>query len=52
MTDSEKAAFVLEMISNDNVSIPASLARKLAECQVWLETLTDPKRGLESVSKD
>lgn len=39
MTTQERAAFVLTMINSDQVSIPASMAKNLAECQTWLEQL-------------
>lgn len=43
MSKAEKAAFVLAMISSDQVSIPASMAKNLAECQQWLESMTEIK---------
>lgn len=44
MSESEKAQFVLAIISSDQVSIPASLAKQLVECQEWLELFAAPDK--------
>ena len=40
MTIPQRAAFVLAMVSADQLMTPASMARKLAECQDWLEDMS------------
>ena len=36
MTDKEKAEFILAILDNDGVMIPAALAEKLVECKTWM----------------
>lgn len=50
MTEQEKAEFVLAMITNEGITIPASLARQLVECQEWLTKLSEVK--LKNVAKN
>ena len=47
MTTAEKAQCVHTMISSDQVSIPASMAKTIAECQEWLEALMKDKPDKE-----
>ena len=49
MSEAERAAFVLAMIKSDQVSIPASMAKNLAECQTWLEQLSEKDDGKKKV---
>ena len=51
MTIPERAKFILAMVSNDQLMIPAPLARKLGECQDWLESMAetdaDPREKID-----
>lgn len=49
MSTQERAAFVLTMINSDQVSIPASMAKNLAECQSWLEQLSEKDDGKKKI---
>ena len=39
MTDKEKAEFILAILDNDGVMIPAKLAEQLVECKQWMKEL-------------
>lgn len=40
MTIPERAAFVLAIITNENLQISAGIAAPLVECQDWLKSMT------------
>lgn len=50
LTEQENAAFALQMLTAEGLSIPAPLAKNLASAQVWLESLANP--GLKGIDKD
>ena len=51
MTIPERAEFLLALVTADQMMVPAPLAKKLAECQTWLETMAedraDPLRSID-----
>ncbi len=50
MTIPERSKFVLALVTADQMMIPAPLARKLAECQDWLEEMAELGAVIDAVS--
>ncbi len=52
MTIPERAKFLLAIITNEQLQVSAAIAKPLAECQEWLESMTPEQLGFVKEAAD